>query len=42
MNKKKGVNKEKLGWFILAETSLNKFWDNKEDDRIWNNYLENQ
>ena len=30
--------KEKIGWMILAEKSMKKLWDNKEDE-IWNKYL---
>ena len=30
--------KEKIGWMILAEKSMKKFWDNKEDE-VWNKYL---
>ena len=31
--------KEKIGWFILAENSMKKIWDNKKDDEIWIKYL---
>ena len=31
--------KEKIGWMILAEKSMNKMWDNKKDDEIWSKYL---
>ena len=31
--------KEKIGWLILAEKSMEKLWDNKKDDEIWNKYL---
>ncbi|MEK6840896.1 MAG: ribbon-helix-helix domain-containing protein [Nanoarchaeota archaeon] len=30
--------KEKIGWMILAERSMKKLWDNKEDE-VWNKYL---
>ena len=31
--------KEKIGWIILAEKSLNKIWENKKDDEAWSKYL---
>ena len=31
--------KEKIGWMILAEKSMNKMWDNKKDDEVWSKYL---
>jgi metal-responsive CopG/Arc/MetJ family transcriptional regulator len=31
--------KEKIGWFIMAEKSMKKIWDNKKDDEIWGKYL---
>ena len=31
--------KEKIGWMILAEKSMNKLWDNKKDDETWSKYL---
>ena len=33
------TKKEKIGWMILAEKSLNKIWDNKKDDEVWSKYL---
>ena len=33
------TRKEKIGWMLLAEKSLNKIWDNKKDDEIWSKYL---
>lgn len=33
------TKKEKIGWMILAEKSLNKIWANKKDDEIWSKYL---
>lgn len=33
------TKKEKIGWMILAEKSLNKIWDNKKDDAVWGKYL---
>ena len=31
--------KEQMGWLSLAEQTLQKLWNNKDDDEIWNNYL---
>ncbi len=31
--------KEQMGWLSLAEQTLQKMWNNKDDDEIWNNYL---
>lgn len=31
--------KEKYGWLVLAEKSLNKMWDNKKDEETWSKYL---
>ena len=31
--------KEKIGWMILAEKSMNKIWNNKKDDEAWSKYL---
>lgn len=31
--------KEKIGWLIIAEKSMKKIWDNKEDDETWSKYL---
>ena len=31
--------KEKIGWLILAEKSLNEIWNNKKDDEIWRKHL---
>ena len=39
MEKLDKTKKEKIGWMILAEKSLNKMWDNKKDDGVWNKYL---
>ena len=33
------TKKEKIGWMLLAEKSLNKMWDNKKDDEVWSKYL---
>ena len=34
MDKLDRNKKEKIGWMILADKSMNKIWDNKKDD-IW-------
>ena len=39
MEKLDKTKKEKIGWMILAEKSLNKLWDNKKDDEVWEKYL---
>lgn len=31
--------KEKTGWFVMAEKSMEKIWNNKKDDEVWNKYL---
>jgi Arc/MetJ-type ribon-helix-helix transcriptional regulator len=31
--------KEKQGWLALAEQSLKKVWDNKQDDEVWSAYV---
>jgi len=31
--------KEKMGWLALAERSMKKIWDNKNDDEVWSKYL---
>jgi len=31
-------DEEELGWRILAEKSMKKLWNNK-DDRVWDNYV---
>jgi Arc/MetJ-type ribon-helix-helix transcriptional regulator len=33
------TQKEKIGWMVLAEKSMNKLWNNKKDDEIWSRYL---
>ena len=30
--------KEKIGWMVLAEKSMEKIWNSKEDE-VWNKYL---
>jgi hypothetical protein len=32
------IKEEKIGWMILAEKSMNKIWDNKKDDEVWEKY----
>lgn len=39
MEKMEINRKEKIGWLILAQKSMNKFWDNKKDDEVWSKYL---
>ncbi len=33
------VKKEKQGWLVLAEKSMQKIWDNPKDEEIWKEYL---
>ncbi len=39
MEKMDRSRKEKIGWMLLAEKSLNKLWNNKKDDEVWSKYL---
>lgn len=39
MEKLERNKKEKIGWMILAEKSMNKAWANKKDDEVWGKYL---
>lgn len=39
MEKLDRTRKEKIGWMILAEKSMNKLWDNKKDEETWSKYL---
>lgn len=32
------IDKERLGWLMLAEKSLAKIWDNPKDDETWSKY----
>ena len=32
--------KEKQGWLMLAEHSLKKLWENKQDDKVWNTIMD--
>ena len=39
MEKLERTRKEKIGWMILAESSMKKLWANRKDDEIWSKYL---
>ena len=39
MDKLESHRKEKHGWLILAQKSLDKMWNNKKDDEVWSKYL---
>ena len=39
MEKLERNRKEKAGWLILAERSMNKMWNNKKDEEVWKKYL---
>ena len=39
MEKLERNRKEKIGWMILAEKSMNELWDNKKDEETWSKYL---
>ena len=39
MEKMEKNRKEEIGWLIIAEKSMEKIWENKKDDEIWNKYL---
>ncbi|MEK6825908.1 MAG: ribbon-helix-helix domain-containing protein [Nanoarchaeota archaeon] len=39
MDKLDSARKEKAGWLILAQKSLDKMWNNSKDDEVWNKYL---
>ena len=39
MEKLERTRKEKIGWMILAESSMKKLWSNRKDDEIWSKYL---
>ncbi len=38
MEKLERNRKEKIGWLILAEKSIEKIWNNKKDDEVWSRY----
>jgi len=31
--------KEKQGWLVLAQKSMEKIWNNKKDEETWSKYL---
>ncbi len=33
------IEKEEVGWLALAEENLKELWDNKEDEKEWQQYL---
>ena len=33
------TKKEKIGWMVIAEKSMEKIWNNKKDEKIWSKYL---
>jgi Arc/MetJ-type ribon-helix-helix transcriptional regulator len=39
MEKLDRSRKEKIGWLIIAEKSMEEIWGNKKDDKAWNRYL---
>ncbi len=39
MEKLDRTKKEKIGWMIIAEKSMKKIWNNKNDDETWSKYL---
>ncbi len=39
MEKIESSKKEKIGWMVLGEKSMEKIWNNKRDDEIWSKYL---
>lgn len=39
MEKMETNKKEKFGWLVMAQNSMNKIWDNKKDDEVWSKYL---
>lgn len=39
MEKLEVNRKEKYGWMILAEKSIEKMWANRKDDKTWSKYL---
>lgn len=38
MEKLDSTKKEKMGWLILAEKSMEEIWNSKEDE-VWDQYL---
>ena len=39
MEKLDRSKKEKIGWLVMAGKSVEKIWDNKKDDKVWEKYL---
>ena len=39
MEKLEKNKKEKIGWLVLAEKSMQKIWNNRKDDEVWGTYL---
>ncbi len=39
MDKLDSARKEKSGWLILAQKSMDKMWNNSKDDEVWSKYL---
>lgn len=39
MEKIESIKKEKQGWLVLAEKSMEKIWSNKKDEETWSKYL---
>ncbi|PIN90813.1 hypothetical protein COU60_00530 [Candidatus Pacearchaeota archaeon CG10_big_fil_rev_8_21_14_0_10_34_76] len=39
LEKLESHKKEKYGWLVIAEKSMNKLWDNKKDSEVWSKYL---
>ncbi len=33
------IDKEKMGWLLLAEKSMAKIWDNPKDEKTWKKYV---
>jgi Arc/MetJ-type ribon-helix-helix transcriptional regulator len=31
--------KEKVGWLVVAQKSMEDIWNNKQDEKIWEEYL---
>ncbi|MBU2616397.1 MAG: ribbon-helix-helix domain-containing protein [Nanoarchaeota archaeon] len=38
MERLDSVRKEKAGWMVLAQKSMEKVWGNKKDDEVWGKY----
>ena len=39
MEKLEKNRKEKIGWLVIAEKSMERIWNNKKDDEVWSKYL---